>query len=117
MTRIVKKLLTVLNSDVLVDEVATTLRFRYLDYKNMKRIKPKLTLDRPVTYQIKIPGALDALWLDDANVLSITIEENKEGQPISIITSTMDQATLQGHLRQLYGMGLPLISVVWVDEL
>lgn len=30
----------------------------------MKKDKQKLTLDRPVTYQIKVPGALDKKWLD-----------------------------------------------------
>jgi hypothetical protein len=48
----------------------------------MKENKPKLTLDRPATYQIEVPGALDALWFDDANSLSITVEEYTDGQPI-----------------------------------
>jgi len=26
----------------------------------------------------------------------------------------MDQAALQGLLRRLYGLGLPLISVIWI---
>jgi len=30
----------------------------------MKKDKPKLTLDHPVTYQIKIPGCLDERWAD-----------------------------------------------------
>ena len=83
----------------------------------MKRNKPKLTIDQPATYQIAVPGVLDALWIDEDSMLNITTGENSQGQPISIITGKMDQAALQGHLRRLYGMGLPLISVVWIDEL
>ena len=30
--------------------------------KLMNAIKQKLTLDRPVTYQIKVPGELDDSW-------------------------------------------------------
>jgi hypothetical protein len=75
----------------------------------------KLTLYQPATYQIKIPGALDALWIDDASLLSLTVDESGDGQPISIITGPMDQALLQGLLRRLYGLGLPLISVICVE--
>ena len=83
----------------------------------MKRNKPRLTLDRPATYQIKIPGALDALWFDDANSLSITVEESDDGRPISILTGFMDQAAVQGLLRRLYSLGLPLISVNYIDDI
>jgi hypothetical protein len=83
----------------------------------MKRNKPRLTLDRPATYQIKIPGALDALWFDDANSLSIKVEESDDGRPISILTGLMDQAAVQGLLRRLYSLGLPLISVNYIDDI
>jgi len=83
----------------------------------MNRNKPRLTLDRPATYQIKIPGALDALWFDDANSLSITVEESDDGRPISILTGFMDQAAVQGLLRRLYSLGLPLISVNYIDDI
>ena len=75
----------------------------------------KLTLYRPVTYQIKVPGALDALWVDDDSSLRLTVEESVDGQPNSILSGPMDQATLQGLLRRLYGLGLPLISVICVE--
>ena len=80
----------------------------------MSNDRSKLTLYRPVTYQIKVPGALDALWVDDTSSLSVVVEENVSGQPISILTGLMDQATLLGLLRRLYGLGLPLISVMCV---
>jgi len=75
----------------------------------------KLTLYQPATYQIKVPGALDTLWVDVASSLSLTIEESVDGQPITILTGLMDQAMLQGLLRRLYGLGSPLISVICIE--
>ena len=76
----------------------------------------KLTLYQPATYQIKVPGALDSLWADDGSSLSLTVEEDVDGQPITVLTGPMDQASLQGLLRRLYGLGLPLISVIWIIQ-
>lgn len=81
----------------------------------MKNNALKLTLHKPETYQIIVPGALETLWVDETNSLSITIEESDDGQPISILTGLMDQAALQGLLRRLYALGMPLISVIWVE--
>ena len=77
----------------------------------MRNNKSKLTLYQPAIYQIKVPGALDTLWVDDTSLLSIAVEESDDGKPISILTGLMDQAALQGLLRRLYALGLPLISV------
>ncbi len=85
------------------------------ELEKMRNNMSKLTLYQPATYQIKVPGALDALWVDDARSLSLTVEENSDGQPITILTGPMDQAALLGLLRRLYGLGLPLISVNCVE--
>jgi hypothetical protein len=77
----------------------------------MKKIKRKLTLDRPVTYQIKVPGYLDKSWSDWAGQMTISVESESDGSPITTLTGTVDQAALQGLLRRLYSLGLPLISV------
>jgi len=81
----------------------------------MKKNTPKLTLHQPAAYQIKVPGALDTLWVDDTSSLRVSVEESSTGQPITTLTGIMDQAALQGLLRRLYGLGLPLISVVCVE--
>jgi hypothetical protein len=81
----------------------------------MKQVKQKLTLDRPATYQIKVPGELDESWSDWAGGMTITVESEGEGPPVTILTGTMDQAALQGLLRWLYSLGLPLISVNCVE--
>ncbi|MGD8627105.1 MAG: hypothetical protein PVJ34_21395 [Anaerolineae bacterium] len=79
-----------------------------------KNDKPKLTLDRPVTYQIKVPGHLDESWSDWVGGMTIEVEGEGDGQPVTTLTGVVDQAALQGLLRRLYSLGLPLISVIWV---
>ena len=81
----------------------------------MKINKQKLTLDRQVTYQIKVPGVLDKKWLDWNDGMTVTVESEKSGNPITVLTLTVDQAALQGLLQHLYSLGLPLISVIWID--
>ena len=80
----------------------------------MKGIRRKLALTHPATYQIKVPGHLDAAWSEWAEGMTITFE-GADG-PVTTLTGTVDQAALQGLLRGLYSLGLPLISVIWVDE-
>jgi hypothetical protein len=81
----------------------------------MKKVKRKLTLDRPATYQIKVPGELDESWSDWIGGMTITFDSVENDQPVTTLTGTVDQAALQGLLRRLYSLGLPLISVNCVD--
>ena len=81
----------------------------------MKEDKLRLTLDRPATYQIKVPGELGESWSDWIGGMAITIESEGDGPPVTTLTGTLDQAALQGLLRRLYSLGLPLISVICVD--
>jgi hypothetical protein len=81
----------------------------------MKKNKQKLTLDRPATYQIKVPGHIGESWSDWAGGMTITVESEGDGPPVTTLTGTLDQAALQGLLRRLYSLGLPLISVNWVE--
>ena len=80
----------------------------------MKKIKQKLTLDRPATYQIKVPGVLDERWSDWDGEMTVTVESDGDGPPVTTLTGTIDQAALQGILRRLYSLGLPLISVNYI---
>ena len=82
----------------------------------MKEDKPKLTLDRPATYQIKVPGHLGESWSDWAGGMTITVENGDKGPPTTTLTGVVvDQAALQSLLRRLYSLGLPLIAVNWVE--
>jgi len=75
----------------------------------------KITLDRPATYRIKVPGELDETWSDWIGGMTIAVESEGEGPPITTITGTVDQAALQSVLRRLYSLGLPLMSVHCVE--
>jgi hypothetical protein len=77
----------------------------------MRKDKPKLTLSRPITYQIKVPGHLDERWADWGGRMTLAVESDDAGLPVTTLTGTFDQAALQGLLRHLYSLGLPLISV------
>ena len=76
-----------------------------------KEVKQKLTLDRPATYQIKVPGHLNESWSEWAGEMTVTVGSDDDGLPVTTLTGTLDQAALQGLLRRLYSLGLPLISV------
>ena len=81
----------------------------------MKKVDQKPTLDRPETYQIKVPRELDASWSDWSGSLTIAVESEGEGPLVTTLTGTLDQAALQSVLRRLYSLGLPLISVICVE--
>ena len=77
----------------------------------IEKNKQKLTLDQPVLYQIKVPELLDDGWFDWKGVMTVIGERDDDGLPVTTLTGTFDQAALQGLLRHLYSVGLPLISV------
>jgi len=81
----------------------------------IKKDKRKLTLDRPATYQINVPGHLDQGWSEWAGGMTVVIDSDDDDLPVTTLTGDFDQAALQGLLRRLYSLGLPLISVICVD--
>jgi hypothetical protein len=81
----------------------------------MRAARQQPTLDRPATYQIKVPGHIGESWSDWAAGMTITVEREGDGPPVTTLTGTVDQAALLGLLRRLYSLGLPLISVICVE--
>ncbi|MEJ2736721.1 MAG: hypothetical protein P8189_24670 [Anaerolineae bacterium] len=81
----------------------------------MENVRRKLSLDRPATYQIKVPGELDESWSDWVGGMTISVESEGKGPPVTILTGRLDQAALQGLLRRLYSLGLPLVSVTCLE--
>jgi hypothetical protein len=77
----------------------------------MKETNSRLTLDRPVTYEIKVPGRLDESWSDWVEGMAIAVGSGSDGPTITTLTIVADQAALQGFLDRLYSLGLPLLSV------
>ena len=84
-----------------------------------KKPKQKLTLYQPVIYRIRVPGELGENWSDWAGGMAIALDREGDGEgnshPVTTLTGVLDQAALQGLLRRLYSLGLPLISVVCVE--
>jgi hypothetical protein len=81
----------------------------------IKKDIQNLTLDRPATYQIKVPGHLDERWSDWNGEMTVTVGSDVDGLPVTTLTGNLDQAALLGLLRQLYSRGLPLISVSCIE--
>ena len=77
-----------------------------------KEAKRSLTLDQTAVYQIRVPGHLDESWSEWKEGMVITVEDDP---PVTTLTGALDQAALQGLLRRLYFLGLPLISVACVE--
>jgi hypothetical protein len=72
------------------------------------KLSPESHADQPIVYQIRLNGHLSSQWADWFEGLTITLEENGE----MLLTGTMvDQAALQGLLKKVRDLGLPLISV------
>ena len=80
----------------------------------IKNNKQKLSLTRPATYQIKVPGYLDEVWSDWSREMIVKTEV-EGGFTVTTFLVSVDQAALHGFLRRLYSLGLPLISVICVD--
>ncbi len=81
----------------------------------MKNVKQMLTLDRPMIYQIKVPGQLNEHWSEWNGTMTIAVDSQSDGTLVTTLTCSVDQAALQGLLRRLYAVGLPLISVRCVE--
>jgi hypothetical protein len=80
----------------------------------MKRSAAGMTLDRPAGYEIRVQGYVRDDWSDSLGDLSIGIETDRP--PITVLRGTVaDQAALQGLLTSLYSLGLPLLSVRFLD--
>jgi hypothetical protein len=94
--------------------IETPLFNKRSNWQLMKGIKQKPTLDRPATYQIKVPGHLNESWSEWAGGMTVTVESDRDGLPVTTLAGTLDQAALHGLLRRLYSLGLPLISVNYV---
>ncbi|HKQ06929.1 MAG TPA: hypothetical protein VJ464_17500 [Blastocatellia bacterium] len=68
---------------------------------------------QPTIYQIRVKGHLGSQWKDWFGGLSVTLEDNGE----TLLTGPVaDQAALHGLLRKVRDLGIPLVSVISVDQ-
>jgi hypothetical protein len=65
----------------------------------------------PQVYVITVQGELEPSWSDRLCGMAITIHQTPDG-PLTILTGELvDQAALQGILKTMYDLGLPVVSV------
>jgi hypothetical protein len=72
------------------------------------------SLHQPATYQVKVAGQLDEGWADWLGGMTLSIDTRGQA-PVTTMTGSLDQAGLQGLLRRVYSLGLPLISVICLE--
>jgi hypothetical protein len=78
----------------------------------MTKSGQKLTVGCPATYRIEVQGYLNEHWSDWFDKMVIVPQISTQGTSITRLTGTVvDQAALHGHLRKLYDLGLPLLSI------
>jgi hypothetical protein len=72
-----------------------------------QELEPHADSSQPTTYQIRITGRLDPRWADWFEGLTITFD----GGDTLITGPVVDQAALQGLLKRVRDLGMPLVSV------
>jgi hypothetical protein len=68
--------------------------------------------DEPGLYEIRLKGHLDDRWTDRFEGLTITLEE--DGNTL-LSGPVVDQAALHGLLKKVRDLGMPLVSVNFVN--
>jgi hypothetical protein len=72
-----------------------------------QELDPQANPSRPMAYQIRIAGQLDARWEEWFEGLTVTLD----GGDTLITGPVVDQAALQGLLKRVRDLGMPLVSV------
>jgi hypothetical protein len=73
----------------------------------------KANRDKPIVYQIRLKGHLAPQWSAWFAGLKITLEDNGD---TLLIGSVLDQAALHGLLKKVRDIGIPLISVLRIEN-
>jgi hypothetical protein len=64
-------------------------------------------------YQIRIKGHLGPQWIDWFEGLAITLEDNGD---TLLSGPVVDQAALYGLLKRVRDLGMPLLSVICIED-
>jgi hypothetical protein len=82
----------------------------------MEQFNQKPGLDQAAVYQIQVQGKLDERWSDWFNGMTITVESESDGPPITTLTGPVaDQAALRGILSKIWDLNLTLITVTRIE--
>jgi hypothetical protein len=78
----------------------------------MKRIR----LDQPALYRIEVQGQLDPQWSAHFDSMECTVEGVADYLPVtSLYGRVADQASLHGLLNRIRDLGLPLLTVRFIQ--
>jgi hypothetical protein len=76
----------------------------------------RIRLDQPALYQIEVQGQLDPHWSAHFDSMECTVEGAADGLPVtSLYGRVADQASLHGLLNRIRDLGLPLLSVRFIQ--
>jgi hypothetical protein len=76
------------------------------------KLDPRTDPSQPMIYQIRIKGHLGRQWTDWFGGLTITLREDGD----TLLTGpVVDQAALHGLLKKVRDLGMPLLSVNYVE--
>jgi hypothetical protein len=73
-------------------------------------------LDGREVYQIKVQGGLPQNWSDWFSGMTITVENESDGPPVTTLTGTVDQSALHGILAKIRDLNLKLVSFTQVES-
>ena len=82
-----------------------------------KNSRPQMpSMQYPSTYRIRINGHLDTSWSDRLSGMTIiTVGGKNTLETTTLEGRLLDQAALTGVINTLYDLGIPLISVEYLD--
>ena len=76
-----------------------------------------LKLDQPATYRIEVQGRLNPAWTARFDGMAISTPETSGKVSTTILIGIVaDQAALHGLLSRIRDLGLPLLSVEYIDQ-
>jgi hypothetical protein len=71
----------------------------------------EIEMFNPTMYVILVQGALESSWSERLSGMSITVFDGPDGPCTTLAGVLIDQAALQGVLKTLYDLGLPVLSI------
>ena len=88
----------------------------FLEMTN-KEADVELTPFKPAIYRISVVGTLNSNWSDYFHAATIATESASDQKMVTTLTANvMDQADLVGVINALYGLGLPFLSIEYVES-
>ena len=75
-----------------------------------------LKLETAARYEIRVQGTLDRSWFNRIDGAELLVESAPNEAPVTVFTGQfIDQSALAGALNLLFDLGLPLLSVQYLD--